>query len=221
MSGAVDLKELERKAWKSYFNDGLWDIYLGLILFSMGMSRWLYETSLSDNWQTGIYVGLLGVATLLFWAGKRFVTVPRMGRVKFGAGRKTRQKKVRLILFVSVIFVVFVLLVALAAKGGGFGDGLPWKSILPGVYALNMLVVFGAGAYFLEFERLYFIGVMFALPVPLDAMLTEFAGIDLGASVFIVPAALVVAVGSWHLARFMRAYPVVSIPGQEAGNGRV
>ncbi len=118
----------------------------------------------------------------------------------------------------KVIFVV--LLVALAAKGGGFGDGLPWKSILPGAYALNMLMVFGAGAYFLEFERLYFIGVMFALPVPLGAMLTEFVGIDLGASVFIVPAVLVAAVGSWHLARFMRAYPVVSIPGLEAENGR-
>ena len=35
MTNHVDLKRLERKVWTSFFEDGLWDIYLGILLMAM------------------------------------------------------------------------------------------------------------------------------------------------------------------------------------------
>ena len=37
MTEKVDLRELEKKAWKSTFQDGLWDIYIGLLFMGMGL----------------------------------------------------------------------------------------------------------------------------------------------------------------------------------------
>jgi len=37
MTDNLDLKELEKKAWRSTFQDGLWDIYFGLLIFGMGI----------------------------------------------------------------------------------------------------------------------------------------------------------------------------------------
>lgn len=39
MTEKVDLRELEKKAWKSTFQDGLWDIYFGLLFMGMGLYR--------------------------------------------------------------------------------------------------------------------------------------------------------------------------------------
>ena len=38
MTEPLNLKEIEKKAWRSTFEDGLWDIYLGSLFFIMGVS---------------------------------------------------------------------------------------------------------------------------------------------------------------------------------------
>ena len=77
MSEKLNLKELERKAWRSFFDDGLWDIFLGLLLASMGVSGLLDHSSLTDDWGMTIYIGLLVVIMLSFWLARRLITVPR------------------------------------------------------------------------------------------------------------------------------------------------
>ncbi len=37
MNDAMDLKMLEKNAWRSFHQDGLWDIYLGLILWALAI----------------------------------------------------------------------------------------------------------------------------------------------------------------------------------------
>ena len=98
MSEKLNLKELERKAWRSFFDDGLWDIYLGLLLALMGVSAFMGRMELSEVTHMGIYIGLLIIIMLLMWAAKRFITVPRIGRVKFGAERQKRRIKRSLVL---------------------------------------------------------------------------------------------------------------------------
>ena len=97
MSEKLNLKELERKAWRSFFDDGLWDIYLGLLLALLGVSAFLDRLELTEAVVMGIYIGLLIVVMLGMWAAKRFITVPRLGRVKFGAERQKRRKKTSLV----------------------------------------------------------------------------------------------------------------------------
>jgi hypothetical protein len=153
MSEKLNLKELERKAWRSFFDDGLWDIYLGLLLGLMGISGLLDRSGLSESWAMGIYIGLLALVMLAFWASKRFITVPRIGLVKFGRARKVRRIKTALVLFTSVVFGLVVLQVTTAIKHGAVPN-IPWGTLLPAIWALNMLVVFGLMGYFLDFQRL-------------------------------------------------------------------
>jgi hypothetical protein len=211
MSTNINLKEIERKAWRSMFQDGLWDIYLGLILFAMGMGALLEKLSLGSVQQYVVYIGLLILAMAVLWAGKRFITMPRMGRVKFGPQRKVRQNLVRFVLFGSVLFGVIVWIIT-SLVSGGWAAGLPWKTIFPAVYALNMLVVFGLAAYIFQFGRLYLIAVLYAFPVPVDFLVGQKWGLDLGYIAFSIPAVIIIAIGVTLLVRFVRENPVRDVP---------
>jgi len=201
MSEKLNLKELERKAWRSFFDDGLWDIFLGLQLASMGVSGLLDRSSLTKNWGMAIYIGLLVVIMLSFWLAKRFITVPRIGRVKFGHKRKVRRIKTALVLFVSVIFGLIVMLLTTATRSG----------IMPAIWAINMLVVFGAMGYFLDFERLYFIGLMYAIAIPFNEILIALEVIRIGPYLFLACGAITVAMGIFYLVRFLNNYPVIQL----------
>jgi len=207
MSEKLNLKELERKAWRSFFDDGLWDIYLGLLLGLMGASSLLDGSGLSEGWAMGIYIGLLVLVMLAFWAAKRFVTVPRIGLVKFGRERKVRRIKTALVLFASVVFGLVVMLVTSAARRDAAPD-VPWRVLMPAIWALNMLVVFGLMGYFLDFQRLYFIGLLYAITIPLNEILLTQAGIRVGSYLFLAFGLIIAAVGVVYLIRFLCNYPV-------------
>ena len=208
MSQDINLKVIERQAWRSVFQDGLWDIYLGMLLMAMAALTLLSKTNIPKVGQMSMYIGLMGLAMLVLWAGKRLITVPRMGRVKFGPEGKARKMKARVLLALSVLVGVVVFVFVVLALKGNWSEGLPLHLIIPGVWTMNMLVVFSLGAYFLDFERLYLIGVLYALPVPLDIWLDEYAGIKLGFIAFAVPAAIIVTMGLVVFIRFLRDYPL-------------
>ena len=98
MSENINLKELEKKAFKSTFKDGLWDIQLGFIILAL--------TPLINN--DYLLIPYYAVIIVLFMAAKKFVTVPRIGLVKFGKKRNKSMKKLRLILVISVLFIRFL-----------------------------------------------------------------------------------------------------------------
>ena len=209
MSERISLKELERKAWRSFFQDGLWDIYLGLLLLGMGSGRLAGYIGLPEEsgWSLLPNLAMSIVSMIFLWAGKRFITVPRMGRVKVGQKGKARKRKARMLVTASVLVGVVLFVIALVAYRNP-PRRLNLATVFPVVYVLNMLVIFSLGAYFLDFSRLYLIGVMYALPVPLDIALDEFAGIDIGFAVFAAPAAVILFIGTVLFIRFLRDYPV-------------
>ncbi len=99
MSATLSPKELERKAFRSTFQDGIWDIYLGLLLLLMGVSSALTRiTELRENQLVLIMLISAVVIMTGFFLGKKFITAPRLGRAKFSEERKTKVKKVRLAL---------------------------------------------------------------------------------------------------------------------------
>jgi hypothetical protein len=208
MSQNINLKELERKAWRSYFQDGLWDIYLGLLLLAMAVWALLSDVGFSESWGMTILIGLEVLAMLVLWAGKKFITVPRMGRVKFGPKRKARLNWVRVVLLLSVLVGAGVFVAALAVRSNR-PEGLNTALIFPVAWVVNMIIVFSLGAYFLDFSRLYLIGVMYALPVPLDILFRKFADIDLSFIAFGVPAMVILIIGLVVFTRFLRDYPLL------------
>jgi hypothetical protein len=208
VSQTINLKELERKAWTSYFQDGLWDIYLGLLLLAMAVSALLSDVGFSESLGMTVLIGLQGLAVLVLWVGKKLITVPRMGRVRFGPKRKAKLSWVRVILFISVLVGAGVFVAASAMRGNRPG-WLNAAFFAPAAWVVNAIVVFSLGAYFLDFSRLYLIGVMYALPVPLDILLDELAGIDLSFIAFGVPAMVILIIGLVVFTRFLRDYPLL------------
>jgi hypothetical protein len=209
MNTQLDLKELERKAFRATYQDGLWDLYFGLIVVCM--SIFIYRPA-SGYSPLNIVLALcaFGVAYSLFWAGKKFITLPRMGQVRFGAKREKRKRT--MIIALSVVVLIQSLLFVLQLIGWanpGFGASINgfikdrnfMDLVVASVGALmvgpSMILV----AYFIDFPRGYFIAVMIALAV--------FLMIYLNQPVYpIIIGALIALPGLVLFVRFLRNYPL-------------
>ena len=207
MEQKIDLKQLERKVWTSFFEDGIWDIYLGSLLMAMGIGALISDTGMSHTATMIIYVFLVGVAFLFLLLGKRFITIPRIGRVKFGPKGQVRKRKTRIVFAVSVLVGLVAFVIAALSAKGSLSRSVGIDILVPAIWVGNMIIVFSLAAYFLRFKRLYLIGVMFAIAVPLDIVLTALTHRDLTPVAFGFPALVILVVGVLALARFLRKYP--------------
>lgn len=203
----IALKQLERKVWTSFFEDGIWDIYLGILLLAMAAGAFLSDIRAPETTLIVIYACLVCLAFLFLWLGKHFITIPRIGRVRFGPKGRARKKKTSIVFAISVLVgLVLFVIVTLSVKGS-LSRALPMDLFLPAVWVGNMLIVFSLAAYFLRFRRLYLIGVMFAVGVPLDIVLRELTNRDLSFVAFGLPALVILVMGGVVLFRFLRKYP--------------
>ena len=211
MSEKINLKELERKAFRSTFQDGLWDIFLGFLLLNMGGSTLLGGSEMSPLWSMIVLTVFAGVVLLLFWAGKKFITTPRIGSVKFGAQRKSKLKSVRLVLFMSVLVGALMSIWGVGSRVAGVPYLIAQVPLPAYVWAVQCVVVFSLAAYFMDVTRFYFYGVLYALPFPLGILLAEnmdLAGASSMAITFGASGAVMVLVGAVLFARFLRRYPL-------------
>jgi MFS family permease len=198
----VDLAGIERKAWTSYFDDGLFDIFLGLVLLIVWVSDLLGESLPSRLWGYGVYALLVGMACLAFWAGKRFITVPRLGRVRFGPARKARRRKTAMILLLQIVAGVLVTgaLAASLGRGALTGLGFARSSLLAVTVGVWVMVGLSLLAYFMDFSRGYLIALLYGI---------GFGGTELldNPVMFLVAAAVILLIGVIVLIRFVRKYP--------------
>ncbi len=208
MSEKINLKELQRKAWRSIFQDGLWDIFLGLLLLNIAIYTVVNEYFANDDLKLSLFIGGELAAFLFLWAGKRFITIPRMGNVNFGRFGKVRRSKAKLLSFASVLVGLIVFLVATGLSEPGQIAGLPRVYVVAVGWVINAILVFGLAAYFLDFNRLYLIGAMFALSFPLDIIMRELLNTDRWAFfAYAIPALIVLAVGIYFFVHFMQKFP--------------
>jgi hypothetical protein len=218
MSQDISLKEIERRAFRSTFQDGLWDIFLGLLLLNMGIGTivggMIGETEMSLmslSWIMLLIVPLPFLVLAAFWAGKKFITTPRIGLVKFGPQRKAKMMNLRVVLFLSVLLLVIMLLLGLAAVG----NRLPWwvtQIPLPlYVWPAQTIIVFSLAAYFLDVPRFYAYGVLYGLPFPVGVLLVKNTDLTVLSSMAItygVPVGVMVLIGVVLFIHFLRKYPV-------------
>ncbi|NIN63387.1 MAG: hypothetical protein GTO63_01455 [Anaerolineae bacterium] len=224
MSQTIDLKELERKAFRSTFQDGLWDIFLGLLLLNMGVGALLGGSGMSHLWSMVALSAFAGLVLLGFWAGKKFITTPRIGQVRFGEQRKAKMKNLRAVLFVSALLGAIMAVLGWAAAAGGLPQWMSEIPIFLYVWPLQTIVVFGLGAYFLDVSRFYAYGVLYGLPLPLGVLLarnTDLSGTGSIAITFGVAGGVMVLIGVVLFVRFLREYPLPehNPPSERALNG--
>lgn len=202
-----NLTEIEKKAYRSTFQDGLWDIFIGSLLLVLSFSALLSNIGTAEKLHMGILIMLQIIVVLAFIIGKKRITIPRMGFVKFGPARKRRITKSRIVLLVSVLAGVAVFLIASLIMQGNQVDRSKLLLFAPIAWVANSIIIFSLLAYYLNFARLYIYGVLFALPVPLDVAIKQFTGLNLSPIAFAVPALVMLAVGTVLLVRFLNVYP--------------
>lgn len=90
MAERISLKEIERKVYTSYHEDGLIDISIALIILPFGIMMMFLEMA----WMGGIFA-VVGIS--LYAAAKKALTVPRIGFVKFAPYRAKALQTIALV----------------------------------------------------------------------------------------------------------------------------
>jgi hypothetical protein len=194
----LDMKEIERQVYMFYHEDGLIDIAIGFVFLGWGLMLAIAPTGL---------IGLLGLGAVAIWyLGKRYLTIPRVGVIE--PGRSIRNRLDGL--------AVFLLLLGLAAFVGilvavlGEDDFLANHSL--GLLGLVIALGIGVGGYVLRANRLYAYAVLlfvaFAGGEALNSTVTSFDAFILSV---ILAGSVILFSGLVVLARFLRKYPLPAI----------
>lgn len=200
----IDLKELERKAWRSTFNDGLFDIYIGIMFFGISVGYLLGELFTIVHNYLFLFL-ILGIAIIILAIGKRRITIPRMGFVKFGKTRKVRKIRILLVLLVNVIILLIIYLITEPSSGFLKLDP-PFNSLILGLF---MIVPLCAIAYFLQFRRLYFYGILMGLtPFLTDVFEYFLSNVVAIILVFTIIDGFIIITGFVFLVKFVKRYPL-------------
>ncbi len=206
MHADTDLERLEKEAWRKFYDDGLFDIFLGLMLAMMPLGLlldgWFPEPLSRMLALLVVYGSLVGAFTLL---RHRFVK-PRIGTIKPSKARRRKVNATRLALAISVLLGVIVLGVTVALRGTGNASFL---NFIPLLFFANAVVVFSTMAYFLDVPRFHAYGPAFGLTGIVLILPRTLWGIEVPELlVFGMPALAIITVGAYKLVRFLREYPV-------------
>lgn len=188
MKEKIDLREIEKKAWTAYFQDGLWDIFIASMMLTMAIR------TLTDNvlFTLGMFIG---VPILIF--GKKYMTIPRLGFAKFGPKREAKRMKLFVIILLAVISTFVLLLLPLL----GIEPSRDASSLFMAIF---LMVVFSSIAYYLDFNRLYIYGLLFAI----NEIVWGRFGEPTGPYLILIFGFVVLIIGLIILISFIRKYPL-------------
>jgi MFS family permease len=210
MSAPIDLKDIEKRAFRATYQDGLLDINIGGIVLSMST---LEYSSISDTQpllRFGLLVAGLTVSSLIFWGGKKYLTIPRLGQVKFGPRRQKRNLIMASILagivLLQVIFLVgSILLWRNPEWATSLGLHTSNRDLERMMVALIAALFVGPSmtliAYFTEFLRGYYIAFILSL--------AAFSLVWFRQPVYFTIAGLIILIpGVILFVRFLREHPL-------------
>jgi len=213
MSQKISLKEAERKAFRTTYNDGLWDIFLGCFFLMFAIAPFL-SPSLGDFWSSVVFLPFWGLVFLGIRLIREHVVTPRVGVVNFGLSRKTKLAKFTVVML-AVNVIAFILGVFAALS---FGK-VPGQ-IYPIILGMILLIGFSIAAYFLDFNRLYTYGLLAGVsPLVGEWLWTQGYATHHGFPItFGTTAGIMILVGLSVFVRLLRDNPVPreGIPFEEA-----
>jgi len=195
------LRDVEKKAYMSYHQDGLIDIVIGLYALAFGLGIILdiiYDFSFA-----AIMPAILIAIILPIWmAAKRKITMPRIGFVKFGTRGSNKLFAVFVGLMVAGLGVFFLFTVATMQNGTP-----SWIDILfqYGMIVIGLIsaVIASLFAYTMGLKRLHGYGLLilalftigYFLNLPFQYLLLAIGSV-------------IIASGVALLVRFVRKYPL-------------
>ena len=211
MNTTFNMKEIERKAFRSTYQDGLWDIYYGLIVVSLAI--FMHRPESGYSWVNIASMTLIFAMTYgLLFAGKKFITAPRLGNVVFGETRKRKKRTMSIILAILISLQVLLLFVTglgwlytpfnqlFGQLVGGRSEFLFVSLIGAAMVCTGMSII----AFFTDFMRGYYISFLMSLAVFLMLYINE-------PVIPILIGVLIILPGLFLLVRFLRKYPRISM----------
>ena len=197
----IDLKGIEKKAWRSTLEDGILDIYFGISVLGLGMGMTLSPVLPNP------FNKFIGIGLFFFLTAKKYITQPRLGKVKFGFKRKGRKLKTLIVLAINLIILLILFLIRfinpeLSLEFPGYLDVL-----ILGLLFITAPVFFAA--YFLQYPRFYFIGLLVGLSFFLSDLFSFFIPEPFDAlSAFSIVSCTIIFIGLVSLIKFIRKYPL-------------
>jgi len=201
----TNLKEVEKKTYMSYHQDGLIDILVGIYVLMFGSGILLLTFTDFSTWFVVIpAIACMYTAIMIpVWiSAKKRITMPRIGYVKF------RSRGAYRLMAVFLGLMVFGLGTFMAFT---FASSQGWALTLKNLVVLNGMIIIGVAAatisslfaYTMGLKRLYAYGLL-----TLVLFLTgHFITIPFG--YFLVTIGLVIIItGFVLLMRFIRKYPI-------------
>jgi len=197
------LREIEKKAYMSYHQDGLLDIFVGLYAIAFGLGM-IADKILEFGFGAIMPAILIAIVLPIWIEAKRKITMPRIGFVKFGT--RGSNKLFALLLGLAVAGLgVFMLFGVFLATGQ---IGRPWWIEILFQYGmiwigLGSAVIGSLFAYTMGLKRLYGYGLLtFALfasghflSIPFEYLLLAIGSV-------------IIASGAVLLVQFIRRYPL-------------
>lgn len=193
MNKKINLKEIERKVYTSYHQDGLIDITIALVILAFATI-----VALDIPWLGGIW----GVTAFSFYAGaKKILTVPRIGYVKLP---QQRAKRINIVMVaLGLLSAIFGMVAFMQTEEAGTPS---WLVVLIENYMLTIGLIVAAlfllAGYTFRTKRMYAYALltltMFVaghfIYFPLQYYLTALGS-------------LILLIGLTMLIRFIRKYP--------------
>lgn len=188
MQADIDLKTIRRKVYISYFQDGLWDILLGVFLVVWGlMITYDFVAVMGGIWVAAYFI-ILGL--------KRLITYPRAGYIKINEARKQQIKMVILGVLLFLLGIAALLLYAAGSRPQWLDD---YFMLIMG--AMFAVVIALLGSWWMVTRWYIYAVLVFAAFAS-----HQWLGMELNLS-FFVPGGIITAFGLVLLFQFLRRYP--------------
>ncbi|MFX1318367.1 MAG: hypothetical protein ACFE9D_08495 [Promethearchaeota archaeon] len=198
MSKTTDLKSIERQAYLSYHQDGLIDIFVGILLILLGLTIWF----LPEFWF--FLVGGFFALFSSYAAAKNRITIPRMGYVEFSSARRLRIKYIFLVLVLLLVFGnVLGIIAMLYPPLGVLIFESAFTILIVGVVGSIIFAVIGLAS---NIQRFYLYAVIF-----LGSAVFTFYFPIITVLPLVAVGLIMTVLGSVLLYQFIRKYPKESL----------
>jgi len=204
----TDLQAIEHKVFVSTQDDGLLEMQFGAVLIILGFTAYIDDTGIFNHY----YGYLLILASpLIVILGRRYITLPRLGHVRFGLERQKRQAKMTLILSASVLVGLLMFILGATGFTSIPDDVRPY--VLSAIIAGTIFLTLAAMGYFMNNRRFVVIGAIFAGSELSITILKLHTGLISPAGVALTTGGVLITImAAWVLARFLRDHPRQDIP---------
>lgn len=207
MNNQIDFKKLEMKAYLATYQDGLWEIWFGLFLVGSSISSLLATSDFLRILNT--LVVALAIPFLVFWFGKKRITTPRLGLVKFGEKRRAKRKKFGIFM---LALNLPVLLLWILSSSNSLPDALrDWLNTYygsPVAFSLIVLIFFIAGGAITGLRRFYLYGIILATGMFFFELSYIYNRGPIGHFLpYCISGGLLLMIGIINLIKFIRRYP--------------